>query len=931
MHYTEKIRSRADDAKQGDVVELAEIFAKRYGDHNFCEWFEAHHRTKPYFDGDLKYDPGCGQSFEDAANAFLERCRAAVATFFADQPSFDPARVLWATSHGPHKISIRCFVPGFVMCPRDIKRRLIRLGLVTSSSPPGPFDPAPYMTRQKLRITGSYKSLEDRRILALLGVPEPTAVQIAATLVQNTAPDDIRIEEPDPDPAPPKAAPLKRIAKRPAPTPVPASDSEPEPEPAADAPAASTAVVPAPRRGRKPKADTLPAPWRAALAAAGFRDVHSQAGFQDDRGMGFSFSSSNRSRCPCCGGSHTSNNWFAVAVEPTVLQIKSHSENCAYRRADLPEEERGLETIAPISLDAALDGLGLVSVPHIDPEATHYHTLQVVCHRHTCLACDSTHTSQDYLLRERIKHGCWTIENTDSFCRPKIFFHGELLDEAIAPVLAHPVPATFAKLFLLGHRRTLWCTPDGARVARWTGERWHMMVNVEWTAYIGGWLTTLLMAVASSEAHAHVEKKVSRAIAIAPGQSPQTRSAIVAELIQLSASIILDGNPLLLGGEGNLIELDTGLVRAHRFDDYVTKSVGYSFHQQPDEEHIARLQALMEQIYPIEEERRLVQQYAGYCLRGDHPGEIGVSWSLSWLHTHTPRCRAAKHFLCLTDRRAGSNGKSTICRLLRAVLGNQYSCDAKAELIYQQRSAGSVNDHDSGLAAFEGKRLLVFEEPAQNHTIDTARLKQLNGGGVTLSIRSAHSAETRLMDWGAKMLIAFNQDGMPKLRLEDEAFLKRILIVQHRSRFCSGRDWTLSQAEPHTFLADSTIEDAVKSSPQAILYWAMEGHAIYMAERFRSIPAMCNTWLQETVGDQDEVALWAREAVLEAPGTWLKLKDAHESYRIGGGRLGKKQFNTRMQKVYPGTFDADKSLDGGRFAAYHGLSLVPDSLISLDA
>ena len=286
------------------------------------------------------------------------------------------------------------------------------------------------------------------------------------------------------------------------------------------------------------------------------------------------------------------------------------------------------------NLDAVLEGLGLDNVPDIDHEALHNHSLQVSSRHSACLSCGGSHRSQVYILCERIKRGCWTIENTDAFCRARIVLHGELLDEAIAPVLAHPSPGTFPGLFLLGHVGTLWCSPDGARVARWTGERWRMMASLEWNGYIAHWLGSLLMAIARSEVHADVEEQVSRAVMASGRWAGRTRAIIVSKLICLSAGITMDDNPLLLGGEGNLLELDTGLVRAQRLDDYVTKSVGYRLQLEPSEEHVLRLEALLEKIYPMGEERRLVQQFAGYCLRGDHPGEdSSLLWRslFSWL------------------------------------------------------------------------------------------------------------------------------------------------------------------------------------------------------------------------------------------------------------------------------------------------------------
>ena len=347
---------------------------------------------------------------------------------------------------------------------------------------------------------------------------------------------------------------------------------------------------------------------------------------------------------------------------------------------------------------------------------------------------------------------------------------------------------------------------------------------------MGWWLGTLLRASKQLDAYTRQLKSLDRALAFVNSSSQinGVRSLVEGKLIGLSAGITFDANPLLLGGDDSVIELDTGTVREARLDDFVSKSVGYRMLKEVPPEDLAAVQTIMERIYPIAEERDLVQQFAGYCLRGNHP---------------------EKHFLCLTDRRAGNNGKSTVCSLLRGVLGPQYSRSAKKELLYEQRSTGSVNDHDSGLAAFEGLRLVTMEEPAQSMTLNTALLKELNGGDATLTIREAHSAVTREMAWTAKMIICFNQDGLPKLRVDDDAFLNRILYVQHRSRFCkTPEDWVREEGREHTFAVDAPAVAAL--TKPAMLAWMMQGAAAYVQHGFTAIPATCLLYLAARGGQR---------------------------------------------------------------------------------
>ena len=130
-------------------------------------------------------------------------------------------------------------------------------------------------------------------------------------------------------------------------------------------------------------------------------------------------------------------------------------------------------------------------------------------------------------------------------------------------------------------------------------------------------------------------------------------------------------------------------------------------------------------------------------------------------------------------------------------------------------------------------RLILFEEPSRNHIINTTRLERLNGGGTSIQRR----------EWTGKMVLIFNEDRMPKLRSEDDSFLEHVLLVQHRSRFCTRDEYALEESQPHMFLASSGVEDAVRAHPEAILAWAAKGHRIYQGEEFSVIPLGCNGWL----------------------------------------------------------------------------------------
>lgn len=90
--------------------------------------------------------------------------------------------------------------------------------------------------------------------------------------------------------------------------------------------------------------------------------------------------------------------------------------------------------------------------------------------------------------------------------------------------------------------------------------------------------------------------------------------------------------------------------------------------------------------------------------------------------------RAAAFLIWLIDG-GGSNGKSTYFKMVFAVLTSLYCCPAKSTLLTS--GFEKANDTNSALAALEDKRWTYADEFEPNVPINTSRIKNIVGGGVT--------------------------------------------------------------------------------------------------------------------------------------------------------------------------------------------------------
>ena len=857
------LKSSAAQVEHADPPRLVRRMSAEYRKSQLYEWYQSTTVGKVAFDVD-------GKSDTTTAPKLLADALAGVATFFGSMPS----RYIITASHGAgpghyngDKLSFRIVVAGVRMQMKDVKARLVRLGLDRNR----PFDAAIYGANQKLRMAGSIKTQQDKRPLVFIDDRgqelQPTPQLFMDSIVQVVEDEWELLEEPQTSEA--VVAPVtKRVVEK--------------------APDAAPTIV---KRGRPCKSDTLPSKWRDLLESMGFTEVKSQKAFSNDRGHGYAFSSSSRKECPCCTRSHDSNNWWAVKLEDGTFLVKSHSENCRYKRVDPSQQDIVIDNT---TIQQKVDALQLAVPVHINTDPNlHYHTL--VCYRPECLACEEVHGDAQYRLWESVKDTCWILQNCHLACCGKVIHATGQLNQYVNRVLRDPSSTTLTMFFLAAHQGSVWCDKAQADIRLWKAGKWTKMSPGEFAAYAGSWLNTVIGCVKQMDEYAMRAKEFKEVQSLLNRSFAQQRSVAcnILSVVSLDVgSTKFDCNPNLLGCEDCVIDLQQGEARSVRKEDLVSKSVGYCFlDRDPTGAGALRVAQIMQDIYPVQEEREFMQLFAGYCLRGDFHEKI---------------------FLCLTDRRTGNNGKSTFVRLLIKALGTDYAVEGDDALLYQTKASQSVNSHTSGLLFYKDKRLATFEELSDKQTLDKELLKKTTGGGASVPVRAAHSTTTVAMEWTSKLLMAFNEGCFPKFRAEDDALVRRMVVMEHRSLFAKDEaEYEKNTGQPHTFMVDPAREQAITG--EDMLAWMLEGLQRYRTLGFKHVPQICEEWKRQLVLDHDDIAAWAAVHLEKKVGSILALDDALKRFQQDTDlqEVGKKAFSARLKKLFPNSFQAQKRLPGG--------------------
>lgn len=223
-------------------------------------------------------------------------------------------------------------------------------------------------------------------------------------------------------------------------------------------------------------------------------------------------------------------------------------------------------------------------------------------------------------------------------------------------------------------------------------------------------------------------------------------------------NIQFDDKEMLLGFNNGVYDLETGEFREHRYEDYLTMSVGYDF--------VADRDSLAMQ----EEEMKMVIGKIMTDPAKRHLLMVVLSTTLCG--------KNIEKFFILNGN--GRNGKGLLDELLMSALG-QYGYYAEPVLLTKDMNSTGPNPQ---LAQVSRKRGVVVKEPEVGAKL-TSMYKSLTGGGQ-LNARNCFSNDTRVFQ-NLTLLAECNCRPLLKEtpRLADKA---RIVDIEYESSFTHHED-----------------------------------------------------------------------------------------------------------------------------------------------
>lgn len=279
----------------------------------------------------------------------------------------------------------------------------------------------------------------------------------------------------------------------------------------------------------------------------------------------------------------------------------------------------------------------------------------------------------------------------------------------------------------------------------------------------------------------------------------------------------LNAHPLCVGlDQGRqCLDLETGLCRPARQDDYLTRSLGVSTCR-PSTEAVRWRQFLSEVLHGDQALIDWLQRWCGYLLTAE----------------------TREHCLLFLYG-SGRNGKSVFLSLLMRLMGD-YGATVQSETLTETTRSGQGPSPD--IARLAGLRFVASSETSDGRAFAEGLVKQLTGGD-RVSARYLHQNSFEFTPQ-FKLMIAGNHK--PVVKGTDLGIWRRLHLVPFTRTF--------TEAE-----ADPLLTRVLEAEAPAILGWMVEGAAQWLTGGLGRTPARVSEATKQYQSEMDTMGEFFQE------------------------------------------------------------------------
>jgi putative DNA primase/helicase len=251
----------------------------------------------------------------------------------------------------------------------------------------------------------------------------------------------------------------------------------------------------------------------------------------------------------------------------------------------------------------------------------------------------------------------------------------------------------------------------------------------------------------------------------------------------------LDRDPMLLNCRNGTVDLRTGTLREHNYNDYITKMVDVDFDPAV---RCAEWEKAVIEITQHADVASFLKRWFGYCATGSVAEQ---SFVVHWGD--------------------GGNGKSTIIKTISTVLG-AYAGTAAPGMI---ASSGNLGErHPTELAALFGKRMVTAHETKDGAVLNDDVIKHITGDDVI----SARYMREDFFDFKPTHKTQLLTNAKPTIKGQDKGIWRRVKLVGYTAHFGTAEQVAKGEA---THVGDKNLMTLLSTpaASQGVLTWIVEG------------------------------------------------------------------------------------------------------------
>lgn len=245
----------------------------------------------------------------------------------------------------------------------------------------------------------------------------------------------------------------------------------------------------------------------------------------------------------------------------------------------------------------------------------------------------------------------------------------------------------------------------------------------------------------------------------------------------------------------------------------------------------------------------------------------------------------------------GGNGKSTLFKILNAVLGKTYISPGAPNLF-----TGSSERHSTEVADLLGKRIVISQESEEGAYLREAFLKNLSGSEDV----KARFLYADFFSFTPTFKLNLSTNHEPNIRGTERGIWRRILVVRYDHKYGSAEDIAAGKA---TRLEDIHLTQKLLAESGGILNWLVRGAMEWYSGQLKP-PTSVIVETAKYQTNQDRMQKFVEECCTIDAKAWSPftsgmgaLYPAYVEWCKAGGYMatGLNKFGAEITRVAPGT------------------------------